>query len=146
MGAILAKAPGDQIEAMRDFGGKIGMAFQIVDDVLDLRESTDAIGKPAGLDIRQGTITLPTMLFFERHNGGENGSDLVRRVVGGDDASDEDFSRAVEIIRDSGALEDAVEVAEEYVEGAREILRNLPPGEPTDMLEALAMDSLSRTF
>jgi geranylgeranyl pyrophosphate synthase len=146
MGAILSHAPGDQVEAMRAFGGHIGMAFQIVDDVLDLRESTDAIGKPAGLDLRQGTVTLPTMLFFEKNRGNGHYSELVRRVIDGDGATDEDFRVAVQVIRDSGALESAIDVAEEYVEKARGIVRDLPPGEPAEMLEALAMESLSRTF
>jgi geranylgeranyl pyrophosphate synthase len=146
MGAILGQATDDQIEAMRDFGGNIGMAFQIVDDVLDLRESTDAIGKPAGLDLRQGTVTLPTMLFFKHNSGNGHYSDLVRRVIDGEDATDEDYQVAVEVIRDSGALEASISVAEEYVEKARAIIRDLPPGEPADTLEAFAMESLSRTF
>jgi geranylgeranyl pyrophosphate synthase len=146
MGAIIAGAPGDQIESMSDFGGHVGMAFQIVDDVLDLRESTDAIGKPAGLDLRQGTVTLPTMLFFERNKQNGRVADIVRRVIDGSSDSDEDYDRAVEIIRESGALEQSIDVAEEYVEKARGILRELPPGEPADMLEAFAMESLSRTF
>jgi geranylgeranyl pyrophosphate synthase len=146
MGAILADASDDEIAAMRDFGGNIGMAFQIIDDVLDLRESSDSIGKPVGLDLRQGTVTLPTMLYFERDFGNGHYSDLVRRVISGDEVSDSDYDAAVEIIRESGALEAAVDVAEDYVEKAREIVRGLPPGQPASMLEALAMESLSRTY
>jgi geranylgeranyl pyrophosphate synthase len=145
MGAIIGKAPGDLIESMRDFGGNVGMAFQIIDDVLDLRETTDSIGKPAGLDLRQGTVTLPTMLFFERNRHNGHHAELIRQVVDGNDVSDSDYDEAVRIIRDSGALEASIEVAEEYVEDARRIIRDLPPGESVDMLEALAMDSLSRT-
>jgi geranylgeranyl pyrophosphate synthase len=145
MGAIIGKAPGDQIEAMRDFGGNIGMAFQIIDDVLDLRETTDAIGKPAGLDLRQGTVTLPTMLFFERNTHNGHYADLIRRVIDGNEATDSDYDEAVRVIRDSGALEASIDIAEEYVEHARAIIKNLPPGEPADMLEAFAMESLSRT-
>jgi geranylgeranyl pyrophosphate synthase len=146
MGAIIGKAPGDQIEAMSQFGGDIGMAFQIIDDVLDLRESTDSIGKPAGLDLRQGTVTLPTMLFFQRNTMNGHYAELIGRVIDGNDVSDSEYDEAVQIIRDSGALEASIDVAEEYVEKARNILRELPPGEPTDMLEALAMESLSRTY
>jgi geranylgeranyl pyrophosphate synthase len=145
MGAIIGKAPGDQIEAMRDFGGHIGMAFQIIDDVLDLRETTDSIGKPAGLDLRQGTVTLPTMLFFEHNRQNGHHAEFVIRVIDGDDVSEADYDEAVQIIRDSGALEAAIEIAEDYVEKARQIIRNLPPGEAADMLEALAMESLSRS-
>lgn len=145
MGAIIGNAPGDQIEAMRDFGGNIGMAFQIIDDVLDLRETTDSIGKPAGLDLRQGTVTLPTMLFFERNTRNGHYDELIRRVVDGNEVTDSDYDEAVQVIRDSGSLEASIEVAEAYVEDARRIIKDLPPGEASDMLEAVAMDSLSRT-
>ncbi len=146
MGAIIGQAPGDKIEAMRDFGGNIGMAFQIVDDVLDLRESTDSIGKPAGLDLRQGTVTLPTMLFIQRSGQNGHNAELVQRVIDGDSATDADFDHAVEVIRDSGALEESITIAEDYVEKAQAIIKDLPPGDSVEMLEALAMDSLSRTF
>ena len=145
MGAIIAGASEDQVESMQQLGGDIGMAFQIVDDVLDLRESTDDIGKPAGLDLRQGTVTLPTMLFFQHnsHNGYDVGR--VRKVIDGEEVDDSDLTFAVETIRDSGALERSIEVAEEYVERARATIKSLPPGEPAEMLEAFAMESLSRT-
>lgn len=145
MGAIIGNAPGDQIESMSRLGGHIGMAFQIIDDVLDLRETTDSIGKPAGLDLRQGTVTLPTMLFFERNTGNGHYSELIRHVVNGNEATDADYDEAVQVIRDSGALEAATGVAEDYVEQARAIIRDLPPGDASEMLEALAMESLSRT-
>lgn len=146
MGAIIAQAPGDSIEAMRDFGGNVGMAFQIVDDVLDLRESTDSIGKPAGLDLRQGTVTLPTMLFFQKGSQNGHNIELVQRVIDGADISDADYDHAVDTIRESGVLEESIAIAEDYVENARAIIKELPPGESSEMLEALAMDSLSRTY
>ena len=144
MGAILAEADDDQIAAMRAYGGHVGMAFQIVDDVLDLRQTTDEIGKPAGLDLRQGTVTLPTMIFFQDH--ADNGhSDLIRRVIGGDGATDDDYLLATTAIRESGAIDRALEVAEGYVTAAKETLRVLPPGEARDMLECVAELSLQRT-
>ncbi|MDI3339052.1 MAG: polyprenyl synthetase family protein [Sphaerobacter sp.] len=145
MGAILGEADEPQIQALRRYGENLGMAFQIVDDVLDLRESTDEIGKPAGLDLRQGTITLPTMLFFELNRGNGHYAELVRRVVDGRGATDEDYATATAVIRESGALERALEIAAEYVRQAREALRIVPPGEGRDLLEVLAEASLSRT-
>jgi geranylgeranyl pyrophosphate synthase len=145
MGAILGNANEDEIASMRRYGKNVGMAFQIVDDVLDLRETTSQIGKPAGLDLRQGTVTLPTMLFFE-HNGHDDAkSDVVRRAVGGNGATDDDYAMATTVIRESGALERSLSVAARYVEDARNELCGLPPGESRDMMEALALESLSRT-
>jgi geranylgeranyl pyrophosphate synthase len=145
MGAILAHAPEEQIAALREFGGNVGMAFQIIDDVLDLRESTETIGKPAGIDLRQGTVTLPTMLFFQRVGSNGRYTEVVRRVVRDGDASDEDVDTATRAIRESGALDDAICIAEEYVNEARCALRAIPSSEVTDMLEAFALESLIRT-
>ncbi len=145
MGAIIAGASDEAIAALRHYGASVGMAFQIVDDVLDLRESTDIIGKPAGLDLRQGTVTLPTMLFFESGHGNHEERDLVRRVVGDGDASDEEYAVAATLIRESGALEQALGVAEEYVASAKAALGAIPPGAARDMLEVVADESLRRS-
>lgn len=145
MGAILGGADDEQIELMRRFGGNVGMAFQIVDDVLDLRQTSDEIGKPAGLDLRQGTVTLPTMLFFQQDGADDHKAEIVRRVVGGDDASEEDYATATAVIRESGALEGAIRIAEAYVTEAKDLLRCLPKCPAREMLAALADHSLQRT-
>lgn len=144
MGAILSNASDEQIEALRQFGGSIGMAFQIVDDVLDLRQTSDEIGKPAGLDLRQGTVTLPTMLYFQ-NGADERGKELVRRVVQGDGATDDDFQTATLVIRESGALEHAIEIAERYVTEAKVLLQAIPACPARDMLAVVADQSLRRT-
>jgi len=145
MGAILGNASEDAIGAIRRYGKSVGMAFQIVDDVLDLRETTSQIGKPAGLDLRQGTVTLPTMLFFEHDGHDDAKSDVVRRAVGGNGATDDDYAMATTVIRESGALERSLVVAARYVEDAKNELRCIPAGESRDMMEAFAVESLSRT-
>ncbi len=145
MGAILGKASDDQVQSMRRFGKNVGMAFQIVDDVLDLRESTNQIGKPAGLDLRQGTVTLPTMLFFE-HNGHDGDkTEIVRRAVGGNGATDDDYTMATTVIRESGALERSIDVAARYVDDAKNELLGIPRGQTREMLELLADESLRRS-
>jgi geranylgeranyl pyrophosphate synthase len=144
MGAIIGRASDEQTAALKTYGGNVGLAFQIVDDVLDLRESTDEIGKPAGLDLRQGTVTLPTMLFFQNGaNAAER--DLVQRVAGGSGTSEDEVTVAATIIRASGALEQAVEIARSYVEQAKDALTVVPAGEARDMMEALADESIRRT-
>jgi geranylgeranyl pyrophosphate synthase len=145
MGAILGNASEDEIGAIRRYGKNVGMAFQIVDDVLDLRETTSQIGKPAGLDLRQGTVTLPTMLFFEHDGHDDAKSDVVRKAVGGNGVTDDDYAMATTVIRESGALERSLVVAARYVEDAKNELRCIPAGESRDMMEALAAESLSRT-
>ena len=145
MGAILAGACDEEIDALQRYGKDIGMAFQIVDDVLDLRESTDEIGKPASLDLRQGTVTLPTMLFFQQHDYDGHEAELVRRAVNGDEITDDIYTNATAVIRESGALELAVEIAEGYVTAAKAALESIPRCEAWDMLDALADACLHRT-
>ncbi|MGA7671820.1 MAG: polyprenyl synthetase family protein [Nitrolancea sp.] len=145
MGAILGEATDDEIAAMRRFGKNVGMAFQIVDDVLDLRESTNQIGKPAGLDLRQGTVTLPTMLFFEHDGNDGDKTEVVRRAVGGNGATDDDYAMATTVIRESGALERSLAVAARYVDDAKEELCFIPNGQTRDMLESLADQALNRS-
>ncbi len=145
MGAILGNASDEAVAAMRRFGKNVGMAFQIVDDVLDLRESTSQIGKPAGLDLRQGTVTLPTMLFFEHDGNDGTKTEIVRRAVGGNGATDDDYVMATAVIRESGALERSLAVAARYVDDAKNELREIPQCETREMLESLADQALHRS-
>lgn len=144
IGAILAEAPEDQIEALREFGSAMGMAFQIVDDVLDFRGSEDELGKPAGQDLRQGTVTLPTMLFLADGKATREEREFVEEVIRYGPADDAALTTAVRLIRESGALEEALAVAKSYVEEAKELLAELPPTEGRAMLAALADHALAR--
>ncbi|WP_324664203.1 polyprenyl synthetase family protein [Dehalococcoides mccartyi] len=67
-GAILSQAPEESTKILRDYGYNLGMAFQIVDDLLDFLSTEDELGKPVGSDLSQGTITLPVILLLERHS------------------------------------------------------------------------------
>lgn len=144
MGAIIANAPEPQIQAMRDFGSDVGMAFQIVDDVLDLRGSTDEIGKPAGLDLKQGTITLPTMLFMAQADGSATAT-MVRRIVDGEDTSDEELRTVARSIRESGALEEAVSAARVFVTSAKDRVSFVDDPDLRDALHAVADSALLRS-
>src|SRR5437763_619062 len=65
IGAVLSEAPEDDIQLLRHYGKQLGMAFQIVDDVLDMEASEERLGKPTGGDLRGGIVTLPTMLYLQ---------------------------------------------------------------------------------
>jgi len=144
MGAILGGASDQEIEAMRSFGADVGMAFQIIDDVLDLRGSTEQIGKPAGLDLRQGTVTLPTMIYMAQADGSATATE-VRRIVDGGVATDEQLDSVASTIRDSGALEEAVESAYEFVLRAKRRISFIEDEYARKSLCAIADSSLART-
>jgi geranylgeranyl pyrophosphate synthase len=144
MGAVIGGADEDAVQNLRGFGGDVGMAFQIVDDVLDLRSTTSTIGKPANLDLRQGTVTLPTMLFMRSANGSD-GARALERAMNGDGLSEDEFSAVATLIEQSGAIDESIEAAREYVDRAIRRLDSLPDREVASSLEAFANLALERT-
>jgi geranylgeranyl pyrophosphate synthase len=108
-----------------------------VDDVLDLRETSESIGKPAGSDLRQGTLTLPMMLYMERYADADD-LELIQKVVVGTKTDDTQIDALVGRVRTSGALDDAIAEAQAAVDHAKRELEILPAGEPRDYLAAMA--------
>jgi geranylgeranyl pyrophosphate synthase len=138
MGAIIGRAPEDDVAALRQFGADVGMAFQIVDDVLDFREGTQQLGKPAGHDLTQGTVTLPTIIYA---SGLTDSSDAMRRlqgVVSGEIDDAAAVARVVREIRDSGALESSMLEAVRYASRAQSEAAAAPDHETREMLEQIA--------
>lgn len=146
IGAILAEASDEHIELLREFGSAIGMAFQIIDDVLDFSSSTEELGKPVATDLRHGTITLPTMLFLKSEKTSIGQRELVEEIIRTGPPNEEALQLAFQWIRESGALEEAISYAHAYVEEAKAHLEYLPTSEGRDMLRALADHALSRRF
>jgi geranylgeranyl pyrophosphate synthase len=122
MGAVIGGATEPEIQQLRGFGSDLGMAFQIIDDVLDLREDSHELGKPAGNDLRQGVVTLPTMLYVEALPEGSDDVETLERVVVGDETDPEVIDAVIERIRHSDALDRAIDIASGYVDDAIERL------------------------
>jgi len=129
MGAVIGRAPEDAIQQLRSFGLEVGMAFQIIDDVLDLREGTQVLGKPAGNDLRQGVVTLPTMIFAAGHGPKSETMTTLEAIVSGEETRDEVIDEAVHAIRLSGALEESEARAAEFTRQAAERLDAVPDPE-----------------
>jgi geranylgeranyl pyrophosphate synthase len=124
-GAILSGAAEPEVQALRDYGYNLGMAFQIVDDILDFAGNEGDLGKPIGSDLRQGIITLPTICFLEAHP--ENKT--VTRVLNSRDEGDDGLHAAVEMIKESGAIESSTAEAERFAARSRDALSILPRNE-----------------
>ncbi len=118
MGAVIGGATDREIAQLRGFGTDLGMAFQIVDDVLDLRETASELGKPAGNDLRQGVATLPAMIYAQSLPADSAERETLERIVVGDEIDDAVIDSVVGRIRESGALEAATAVADDYVASA----------------------------
>jgi geranylgeranyl pyrophosphate synthase len=143
MGSVLGNASESHVEAMRQFGSNIGMAFQIVDDLLDVTGGTKELGKPAGNDLRQGTVTLPTMIYAAALQPDSAEWHRLGRVVSGT-TTDDEFDQTVDAIRDSKAVAQTFTVAEEFVDRAKACLADLPDEETKEMLSEVADFALSR--
>ncbi|MFN8522117.1 MAG: polyprenyl synthetase family protein [Chloroflexota bacterium] len=122
--AILAGLSEHQISQMSRFGDRLGLAFQIVDDVLDFVGDEGTLGKPVGGDLRQGTITLPVLCLREMLPDRE-----FRAAF-----ADQDVDRQIELVRKSGAIERAFGEAEALLDEARSCLTALPLGDARDVL------------
>lgn len=121
-GAILSEAPEREIQAMHAYGRNLGMAFQVVDDVLDFIGDERDLGKPVGHDLRQGILTLPTMYFLDRHPQ----HSTVTGVLSGHEKDEEKVQEVVATIRDSGAIEAAMTEAKDFTLKGQEALSILP--------------------
>jgi len=123
------------VEAMREFGYEIGMAFQIVDDILDFTGDPTAVGKPLGSDLLQGLVTLPAIYFSEDY---PEDPDVLLLSEGGW-SNQERMERLVHAIRQSDAIRRALREAETFVEHA---LEKLAPFHPS--IERTALEELTR--
>lgn len=126
MGAVIGEAPEHAIRELRQFGADLGMAFQVVDDILDLREGTETIGKPAGNDLRQGVVTIPVMLFAESLPENHETRRTIEAIISGKETNDSVVDGVVAELRASGALEGAEEVAASYIQDAHLRLEVVP--------------------
>lgn len=111
---------------LRDFGHALGMAFQIVDDMIDYTEDSSTTGKPAGLDLRERKVTLP--LIAALHRMPASARLEVAALFAADAPSDAQVERVATLVEDSGGLEYAQERALEYADRADEALASLPDG------------------
>ena len=120
--AMLSQVNENVVETMRCFGNAIGMAFQIVDDVLDFTGEQVTVGKPVANDLRQGLITLPALYYLEDHPDDPEMAVVLR----GGYASDENFSRLVNAIRTSGSIERSLQDARRQIARAQDLLSIFP--------------------
>jgi heptaprenyl diphosphate synthase len=120
IGGLVAGIPTTHTDALTEFGHSYGMAFQIVDDVLDLVSNEAEMGKPTGHDIEEGVYTLPVLFSLEGPHGEE-----LRSLLGGPVEPDA-RERAAEIVRDGDGIDRAIRRAAEYADRGRTALGALP--------------------
>ena len=139
-GGVLAGRDVDHIDALRRYGLRFGMAYQLVDDWLDYAGDGRLMGKNVGDDLAEGKVTLP--LIHVLANGAPADALLVREAVKAH--STKHFARVAHVVRESGGLEYTKACAIDEAERAAEEALVLPPSRYRDALEALAECSVSR--
>lgn len=121
-GATLAGCRPEWVEALRSYGYNLGMAFQIVDDVLDFIGDEAVLGKPVGSDLREGNLTLPALLLLERYPK----KNPIARFFAARRNREELLNEAVRMVRETEVIELSQEMARDYVARACEAIGGLP--------------------
>lgn len=132
IGGIVADLPRPHIDALTDFGRHYGMAFQVVDDILDVVATDDELGKPAGHDMAEGVYNLPVLRALDGPGAGE-----LRSLLGGP-LTPEAQARALAIVRAGDGVAQAITDARAYVDRAVADLARLPATPAADALAAAA--------
>ena len=140
--AILADAPAEQVEALRCYGDSLGIAFQLVDDLLDYTGDAEAMGKNLGDDLAEGKATLP--LIHAMREGTAEQAELVRKAI--QKGGVEDISLISEAVRVSGALDYTAALARRHSDEAISQLAKLPASVYRDALEQLARFAVDREY
>jgi geranylgeranyl pyrophosphate synthase len=138
--AMVSPVDDNVIESMRDFGYQIGMAFQIVDDILDFNGEQAAVGKPLGSDLLNGLVTLPAIYYAEAHPEDVD----VLSLPNGGWTNTENMTRLVDHIRSSSSTRKAMVEAEAHVDSALARLESFEPCAERDALENLAKYIIDR--
>ena len=138
LGALFGGADAQTVEIMVEYGEKVGIAFQLADDVIDVAGLKDKSGKTPGTDLREGVPTLPVLLL--RRNAAEGDADAaaVLKLVDGDLTSDEALAAAVEAVRGNRATAQAWEVARQWAADAVASLAPMPDSVVKASLAAFA--------
>jgi geranylgeranyl diphosphate synthase type I len=139
-GAKLAGADSETVENMAEWGLKLGLCFQLMDDLIDITGDTETLGKPAGSDVVQGKKTLIAIHALD------SGNDLpaFSKVYGKGECTDEDLAKAVEELRNNGSIDYAMDRAMRYHSEAHSILDGLQSSHALEVLRQLTDMQLTR--
>ncbi|MDJ0702720.1 MAG: solanesyl diphosphate synthase [Leptolyngbyaceae cyanobacterium MO_188.B28] len=134
---VLSGVSEELVEQLYGYGRNLGLAFQIVDDILDFTGSTEVLGKPACSDLRSGNLTAPVLYALEE-------KPYLAKVIEREFAEDDDLDQAVALIHDSNGIERSRQLASTHVQKAIKCLGDLPPSESRQALFDLSQYVLRR--
>jgi octaprenyl-diphosphate synthase len=144
VGPVIADGHTGQAEAMAEYGMNLGIAFQIVDDVLDYSANQEKLGKTIGDDFREGKMTAPVLYAIE--DADEEEKSFWARVIGDNNKNDDDLGRAIGLMQKHDTLERSMTLARDYAKKAEEALSIAPDGTLKNMLSALITFTIEREY
>lgn len=137
--AVLSDTSEVQAQKLYNYGRHLGLAFQIVDDILDFTGSTEGLGKPAGSDLRSGNLTAPVLYALEE-------KPYLEALIEREFAQDNDLEQALALVQDSRGIERSRELAAHHARSAIDYLVDLPQSESRQALTKLSDYVLSRLY
>ncbi|UYM03691.1 polyprenyl synthetase family protein [Solicola gregarius] len=140
-GAMMAGAPTSVQDRLTEFGERIGSAFQLSDDIIDVASDAHDSGKTPGTDLREGVPTLPTLIALSSDAPDDA---RLRELLSGPISNDDDHAEALALLREHPALDDARAFVRRWSDDARALLTDLPPGIARDALESLCDTVVTR--
>lgn len=142
--AVVAGAEKQTVEDLKEFGMDLGIAFQLMDDILDYSSCEEEFGKPVGKDLKEGKITLPLIYTLSKFDQAE-----VARLEDqfkNQKANDDDYRKMISMVRKNGVLEKVRSEAKEYVDKATAILDSFPDSPVKESLLAFNAYMIERHF
>jgi octaprenyl-diphosphate synthase len=142
VGPVVAGADKAQIDALREYGMALGMAFQIADDVLDYSASQEKLGKTVGDDFREGKMTAPVILALQQADDKERA--FWTRTIGERQQNDDDLKTAQDIFARHNALQGGLDLARFYAQKARDALAKAPDSPLRQVLDEVVGFTVER--
>lgn len=144
IGAIITSLPLNLEMDLRNFGYHLGIAFQILDDILDYSAKQQDFGKSIGSDFKEGKVTLPIIIAYERSSSEER--DFLTNAISKVHQIDSDLERVIALINKSNALDESSKIAQEYIKLADQNLQSFPSSDAKKALVAILNYSLTRSY
>ena len=141
---VVAEAGEDAETALESYGRNLGIAFQLVDDVIDYASDSATMGKGVGDDFRDGKMTLPLILAYAR--GSADDRSFWEAAVAGERITDQDLAQAIALMQSSGALSDTIGRARHYGRRAIDALGPFPPGKARAALTEAVEFAVARAY
>jgi len=141
---VVAEAGEESELALECYGRHLGIAFQLVDDVIDYASDAETMGKGVGDDFRDGKMTLPLILAYAR--GSKDDRAFWRAAISGERTGDDELARAIALLRSTGALSDTIERARHYGRRAIDALAPFPAGKAKSALTEAVEFAIARAY